>query len=146
MSDDYQPVPVSAAREIAETFAKDIVIINAWDRKHALLNTTTFGKTPEDKMNAAFGGELAAAALGAQLKESTTHEDYRVTLGRRMAALLMTIAVEHGGWHTAHCPEDDTCACRYKPFNDAINRSIQQAIEAFGDVELQESDNWRDPS
>ena len=75
--DAYVPVPVTAAKHIAESFAKSIVVINAWDPDHKVMHTTTYGVSPEDKVHAARGGEMTAEALGMVLTQSRMHEDFR---------------------------------------------------------------------
>ena len=74
---EYAPVPVTAAKHIAETYAKSIVIICAWDDPHQLLHTTIYGVSPADKVNAAHGGETAARALSMDLDRQHKYEDFR---------------------------------------------------------------------
>lgn len=74
---EYVPVPVTAAKHIAESFAKSIVIIAAWDPEHELLHTTTYGVAPADKVNAAHGGETVAKALSMDLARQHMYEDFR---------------------------------------------------------------------
>lgn len=75
---EYIRVPVEAAKDIALKFQKNSVIICSWDAKHELLHTTTYGVTPEDKVNAADGGETCASALGMDLARGQWFEDFRV--------------------------------------------------------------------
>ncbi len=75
--EEYQPVPVKAAKEIAEKYDKAIVIINTWDTKHGLLHTTTYGVSQEQKHQAAKGGDISAKALGADMPRSNFYEDFR---------------------------------------------------------------------
>lgn len=78
MSDSsYIEVPVSAARQIAEQFQKDIVIVNAWDSVHELMHTTTYGVTAADKRWAALGGALSSEALGCNLAKVKSFSDFR---------------------------------------------------------------------
>jgi hypothetical protein len=77
MTQKYTPVPVEAAKAIAEKYEKDIVIVNSWDTTHGLLHTTTFGVSEEQKHQAAVGGEVAATALGADLNRKDIYEDFR---------------------------------------------------------------------
>jgi hypothetical protein len=74
---EYQPIPVSEAKRIAEQFDKDMVIINAWDSEHQLNHTTTYGKTPEQKEIAADAGEVTARALGCCIEAKKSYEDFR---------------------------------------------------------------------
>ena len=87
----YLPIPVEFAREVARKFDKDIVIICAWSNEHALLHTTTYGVNPEDKIHAAKGGEIAATALGMDLKAKIPTEDFR-TIGAAKNAQLRDLA------------------------------------------------------
>ena len=40
---------------------------------------------------------------------------------------LKEMAEFHGSTHHPNCPEDDTCDCCFKPFNDRINAAIAKA-------------------
>lgn len=77
MTKQYTPVPVAAAKEIAEKFSKAIVIINTWDTEHGLLHTTTYGVSEVQKHQAAKGGDIAAKALGADMPRANFYEDFR---------------------------------------------------------------------
>ncbi|NDY56304.1 hypothetical protein G3N56_06040 [Desulfovibrio sulfodismutans] len=57
---EYVPVPIEAAKRIAEDYDKEQVIIIAYDDKHQLKHCTTYGKTLRDA--------ALAAAVGAHLK------------------------------------------------------------------------------
>ncbi len=88
----YVPVPVEAAREIAEKYAKSIVIINCWDSTHGMIHTTTYGIDAQHKEWAALGGEVAARALGGLVEAATNYEDYRLTQARKLLdALRVTV-------------------------------------------------------
>jgi hypothetical protein len=76
---DYKPVPVEAAREIAEKYDKSIVIIFSHDPVHALMHTTTYGTNPQNK-------ELKA-----------DFEDYRLDQARKLLASLRTARAYIGG-------------------------------------------------
>lgn len=77
MSNKYIPVPVEIARMIADKYQKAIVIINTWDITHGLLHTTTYGRSLEQKHQAAKGGEIAATALGADMPKADKYQDFR---------------------------------------------------------------------
>ena len=77
MKKKYMPIPVKAAKDIAEKYEKCIVIINAWDNVHGLLHITTYGVSEQDKLNAASGGDISAEALGAYMPAKTTYQDFR---------------------------------------------------------------------
>jgi len=40
---------------------------------------------------------------------------------------LKRFAEVHGPAHEEDCPGDDTCHCKWKPVNDAVNSSINSA-------------------
>lgn len=74
---EYVPVPVHAAKSLAETFRKSIVVILSLDRDHDLVNTTTYGKSARDKLVAAQWGETCAAAIGCDPTKKDYSEDFR---------------------------------------------------------------------
>ncbi len=86
--DPYIPIPVEAAREIAEKYGKAIVIINAWDNVYGLLHTTTYGADPQNKAYAAMGGEITVKALGGLRQASTDFEDYRLAMAKLLREAL----------------------------------------------------------
>jgi hypothetical protein len=85
MSKPYLNIPVETAREIARKFDKQLVIICAWNHEHSRLHTTTYGVQPDDKINAAKGGETCAKALGMDLTKSDPNEDFRTVDAARNA-------------------------------------------------------------
>lgn len=96
MSEDkraYIPVPVAAAAEIADKYAKDIIVIMSVDHEHDLLHTTTYGRTPEDKALAAIVGRTAAAALS-DTSKATDYQDYRLEWAKKLQVALRNIIVE----------------------------------------------------
>ena len=74
---EYKQVPVEAAKQIATSYDRDIVIICCWSHEHKLLHTTTYGVAPADKVSAANGGEICAKALASDLTRKTDYEDFR---------------------------------------------------------------------
>lgn len=74
---EYKQVPVEVAKQISESYGKDIVIICCWNHEHSLLHTTTYGVSPKDKVSAATGGEICAKALMSDLARKTDYEDFR---------------------------------------------------------------------
>lgn len=60
----YKSIPVSAAKAIAETYAKQQVIVVAWDAEHGKTHVTTYGDTAETCRQAALGGDKVKEALG----------------------------------------------------------------------------------
>lgn len=73
----YVNIPVELARQIAQDFDKQIVVVCAWNHAHAKLHTTTYGVEPKDKRDAAKAGEICAKALGMDIGKSETFEDFR---------------------------------------------------------------------
>lgn len=59
----YKPIPVSAAKAIAETYDKQQVIVVTWDATHGKEHVTTYGDTAETCRQAALGGDKVKAAL-----------------------------------------------------------------------------------
>jgi len=72
----YQAIPVSEAREIAEKYGKDQVLIFAWDKESGYMHCTTYGKSSEDKMQAAQGGDRVAEFL-TDVSQKVVYEDFR---------------------------------------------------------------------
>lgn len=60
----YKNIPIIAAKNIANQYDKDQVIIVTWDQKFGKMHVTTYGKTLGDCDNAARGGNLIKRALG----------------------------------------------------------------------------------
>lgn len=60
----YRDVPISAAKQIAEEFDKDQVIIVTWDSAFGLTHVTTYGKSKGDSIQAAQGARFVKRALG----------------------------------------------------------------------------------
>lgn len=84
----YKPIEVEAAKQIAETHDKQIVIIIAWEMTHGLLHVTTYGDDPGNKALAAAGGEVAIAALGGIRSASLDFEDFRLQQAHALLAAL----------------------------------------------------------
>src|SRR6187455_2614226 len=85
---EYKPVPVEAAKAIAETYDKSMVVICCWDEKANKLHTTTYGVSPKDKHMAAIGGEMAARVLGGDLSKKEDFQDYRKSYDAEKYATL----------------------------------------------------------
>ncbi len=64
MPPKYRPIPISAAKEIAQRFAKDQVIVVTWDAVHGREHVTTYGIDVEQCRQAALGGDRVKTALG----------------------------------------------------------------------------------
>ncbi len=76
----YQPIPVSEAKDLAEKYGKDQVLIFAYDRESGRMHTTTYGKSAEDKLQAAQGGDRVAEIL-TDVSQKVVYEDFRDTGG-----------------------------------------------------------------
>ena len=74
----YKSVPVSAARDIANVFDKNVVVIVSWDSTHNLMHTTTYGKSEMDKIWSASLGEIVTKAAGGDVSQKLTNEDWRL--------------------------------------------------------------------
>lgn len=122
----YIPVPVEAAKEISEKYGKAIVIINTWDTEHGLLHTTTFGASPEQKQQAAVGGDISAAALGADLLKKNTYEDLTWNFNK-LRKLDLMLARIHGWFHSGEKPNEEVI----KDINEARNiiTLVEESIE-----------------
>lgn len=73
------PIPVDAAREISRRYARDVVVIVAWERIHNDLHVTTYGKQAIDKLSAATLGEILTKAAGVDpLSGGPPYEDFRL--------------------------------------------------------------------
>ena len=147
----YVEVPVSAAREIAERYQKDIVIINAWDAVHQLIHTATYGVTAVDKRFAAHGGHLTSQALGADLSRMQNFSDYR---DERIAALeaVLTRLVkaleddgvpgylgDQSGWECECCCGTAATIAEVKHEDDCFMGAVEQARSALAGKEAARS-------
>lgn len=96
----YAPVPVLVAEAIALQYKKSQVIILAWDAKHKLLHTTTYGVEAFDKESAAAAGEIASKALGSDLSKKKVfedfHQDYDPALFKEAIEILRTLSRRQG--------------------------------------------------
>lgn len=92
----YKPVPVAAARAIAEQYDKSIVIVFSYDPVYDLIHTTTYGTDPQNKAWAARGGEIATRALGGLTELATDFEDYRLTQARKALVALKAMSNASG--------------------------------------------------
>ena len=97
--DGYREIPVDAAQKIGDAFDKDIVIITAWDSRHLMIHTTTWGRNLDDKLRAADGGEIVARALGADLDRTTTFTDFRAASNPMRAKIELVMGES---WMNAH--------------------------------------------
>jgi|AGTN01.2.fsa_nt_gi hypothetical protein len=70
------PVPVEAARAIAETYRKSAVVICAADRVDRTLHFATYGVEAADKVWAAGVGDRMGEEMGRGM-EVEMHEDFR---------------------------------------------------------------------
>ena len=74
----HTEVPVDAAKEIATTCAKTMVVILAYDPQSNRTHVTTYGVEPEDKERAAEVGDRCARLIcGEGFNDRRTYEDFR---------------------------------------------------------------------
>lgn len=92
-TEEYSPVPVAAAGQIALQYAKDVVAIFSIDRAWNRTHITTYGKSAEDKCVAATVGGAIATTLAGGLDHATTFEDFRV-----LGAELELLAKDQAAW------------------------------------------------
>ena len=71
----YKPIPVDAARKIADDYQKDIMLFVGWDAATKTTNIITWGREPAHKAAAAAGGDTIRKAL--KLEDAEAHEDFR---------------------------------------------------------------------
>ena len=57
-------IPITAGKEISEKYGMTQVIICAWDKELNRTHVVTYGKTKEDCIQAAEGGNFIKKALG----------------------------------------------------------------------------------
>ena len=74
---DYVPVPVEAAKQIAVQFQKQMVVIIATDNVHQQTNFTTYGVSPEEKVEAAVTAEFLSKQMGNVPEANRFSEDFR---------------------------------------------------------------------
>lgn len=99
----YRPIPIAAAKDVAKKYTKDQVILITWDKAHAMMHVTTYGKTLEDCKQAAKGGNILKEHLG--FPEAT----YRQIPARQSAEVKNlitrardTLAAVRGGYPSSH--------------------------------------------
>jgi len=57
-------IPIAAAKRIADEYDKDQVIVVTWDKATGTTWVTTYGKTVQECVQAAEGGNRVKRALG----------------------------------------------------------------------------------
>ena len=57
-------IPISAAKQIADEYDWNQVIVVAWNKKTGTQHVTTYGKSKQDCKEAACGGNFVKRALG----------------------------------------------------------------------------------
>lgn len=82
--DGHIPIPVSEARDIAAKYEKDVVIIIALDHKRAIVQTTSFGQTAQDKVIAAKLGLELTSFVGGDITRKTVYEDPAGLMGEKV--------------------------------------------------------------
>jgi hypothetical protein len=89
---DYVPVPVEAARQIARTYAKQIVVVLSIDKVFSTTHITTYGVAAEDKIVAANIGEELAKEYGGNPR--TTFEDFKARTQAEAAETIERLTAE----------------------------------------------------
>jgi hypothetical protein len=122
----YLPIPVSVATEIADKFAKSQVVILAFDPVHEVTHTTTYGKSPFDKENAAATGKIVTQAIGNDLSRAQHfedyHKDYAAANHKALIEAVREIIKQHDDWEGA-MRESDGPDGFDDPLSDAINKA-----------------------
>lgn len=80
----------------------------------------------ERKEKGSLGREPQATSSGSE--ETETGSQSRANHTANLLSVLQEMATFHGAAHDGDCPEDDTCDCKYKPFNDRVNETIRAAM------------------
>lgn len=104
MSEPYQPVPVSAAADIARQYAKQIIVILSCDTAHNLTHYTTFGVSAEEKIQAANIGDLVANIINGG--KSHIFEDFRLLDAAQAKAKIDELTAAQfvpGMWECPKC-------------------------------------------
>lgn len=60
----YKEIPLAAARAFMKAWNKDQVIILTWDKAHGRTSVTTYGRTVDDCVQAADGGNKMKKVMG----------------------------------------------------------------------------------
>lgn len=76
---DCTPIPVAAAKSIADEYAKSMVAILGYDPGDGRVYCATYGASAIGKDLAAAMGEIAVAAVGGVLDFNQIFEDFRAT-------------------------------------------------------------------
>lgn len=122
----YIPIPVSAARDIAVRYHKQVVVIVAEDQLHGQIHVTTYGDTPTDKIRAAELGPVLNTAAGGFMPAAQTFEDFRdvATLKGHtdaMAAVLQSVV--------------KTCSRRHREQDATLRADAIKALTEAGYTE-----------
>lgn len=85
---DYKPIPINEAWRIAQDYRKSHVVIVCYDADHHKTHLTTYGRTAEQKVQAAKLGEILLAATGANMAKlpGDDEEDFRLQFDAAMYA------------------------------------------------------------
>lgn len=83
---DCTPIPVAAAKSIADEYAKSLVAILGYDPGDGRVYYATYGASAVGKDLAAAMGEIAVTAVGGVLDFKQTFEDFRATPAAELKA------------------------------------------------------------
>lgn len=103
MASEHIEIPIAEARRLAEQYRKTHVIIIGYDAAAQMFHTTTFGRDAAHKHQAAKAGEIATKALGADIEQKTSYEDFRETRISALETALgesVELAEELRDWRT----------------------------------------------
>lgn len=132
---EYQPVPVEAARQIGQQLSKAIVCIVAIDSQHDLLHVTTWGDSADRKYQAARLGDSIARWAGADLNRRTNFEDFRTRPAAESAQVIdqltqqLRIMRSLAERVVAECDEVFVDPAEMSPEWVAIYNDMKQALE-----------------
>lgn len=57
---------------------------------------------------------------------------------------LGEMAVHYGAYHEGDCPQDDTCDCKWKSFNERVNKSYKLGAAALSHYEAAQAKEGRE--
>ena len=128
---DYESIPVVAAMDIALKYNRDIIVIATWSNEHELLHVTTYGITAKDKLLAAKGGEIVAAAMGfVGNDKSETYEDFRLNQDSAVQAAMKDVILKH-------LPALKKMACQIiSPRDNVFSKMVNDFEKALAEPEF----------
>lgn len=132
----YVPVPVEAAKSIAEKFNKAIVIIFAYDENYGMLYTTTYGTNPQNKEWAARGGEFGTKALGGLREHAVDFEDYRLTQAENLLRALKSVIAQIDARNLVPIRPKTCITAEFVTRKEQVRATIKEARETITTAEV----------